>query len=110
MPFVGYHVNYQHAHKCNLIYYTICMVQFTISNSVQTSMSVTVSVRKCCEGKEVLLEIEYPVKLENLNFATLELKLEYSTHLNVQMAVCNIKKAHSFVYCSDISFSCTVVL
>lgn len=66
---------------------------------------------KCCEGKEVLLEIKCPTKLDNSfkNYDTLEPKLEYLTQVNVQMAVCHVKEAHFFVYCSDISFCCAVV-
>lgn len=66
---------------------------------------------KCCEGKEVILEIKCPTKLENSFkcFDNLEPKLEYCTQLNVQMAVCKVKEAHFFVFCSDTLFSCAFV-
>ena len=54
---------------------------------------------RCCKGKEVILEIKCPTKLENSFkcFDSLEPKLEYCTQLNVQMTVCHVKEAHFFL-------------
>lgn len=65
----------------------------------------------CCEGKEVLLEIKCPVKLENSfsNFELLQPKREYVTQLQAQMGICGVQQADFFVFHSATSFCCAAV-
>ncbi|KAL1436227.1 hypothetical protein MTO96_049855 [Rhipicephalus appendiculatus] len=66
---------------------------------------------RCCAGKEIILEIKCPQKLENsfANFDDLEPKREYLTQLQVQMGVCGKMQADFFVYNAPLLFCGTTV-
>lgn len=60
----------------------------------------------CCKGRKVLLEVKCPGKLENAfsNFSKRQVKIEYITQVNVQMAVSGIYSTNFFVYVDKNTF------